>query len=172
MRGEELKYTTFNTAIGWVGILGSATKGLLRTTLPQRSVQEACQLLGYNVEYATWSPHLFEDLVGRLTAYFEGQRVAFPDKLDLSGATPFQREVWEKTRLIPYGETRSYSWVAKQIGKPKAARPVGQALAKNPLPIIVPCHRVVAGDGKLGGFSDGVEMKSYLLSLETSARMK
>jgi len=171
MTGEELKYATFNTAIGWVGILGSA-KGLLRTTLPQRSVQEVRQLLGNNVNYATGPPHLFEDLVGRLRVYFDGHKVGFPDKLDLSGATPFQREVWEKTRLIPYSETRSYSWVAKQIGKPKAARAVGQALAKNPLPLIVPCHRVVAGDGKLGGFSEGVEMKSYLLSLEASGRMR
>jgi len=171
MTGEELKYTTFNTVIGWVGIVSSA-RGLLRTTLPQRSVQEARQLLGDNVNYATGSPHPFEDLVGRFKVYFDGHKVGFPDKLDLSGATPFQREVWEKTRLIPYGETRSYFWVAKQIGKPKAARAVGQALAKNPLLIIVPCHRVVAGDGKLGGFSEGVEMKSYLLSLEASGRMR
>jgi len=154
--------------MGWVGMLASA-KGLLGTTLPQRSAQEACQLLGDSVSHAIWSPHLFKDLMERFKVYFSGHRTTFPDKLNLSRATHFQREVWETTRLIPYGETRSYAWVAKQIKRPKAARAVGQALGKNPLPIIVPCHRVVASAGKLGGFGGGIEMKRYLLSLETPA---
>ena len=165
---EELSYITFNTDMGWVGILSSA-KGLLGTTLPQRSAQEACQLLGDSVSRAIWS---FDDLMERLKVYFSGHRITFPDKLDLSRATHFQREVWKITRLIPYGETRSYAWVAEQVKKPGAARAVGQALGKNPLPIIVPCHRVIASDGKLGGFSGGVEMKRYLLSLEASAKMR
>ena len=166
-----LSYITFNTDMGWVGILGSA-KGLLRTTLPQRSVPEVRQLLGDSVNYATWSPRLFDDLMERFKVYFSGHRTTFRDKLDLSQATHFQREVWEITRRIPYGETRSYGWVAEQIKKPRALRAVGQALSKNPLPIIVPCHRVVARDGKLGGFSGGVEMKKHLLSLEASASIR
>jgi len=165
---QQLNYITFNTDIGWIGILSSA-KGLLGTTLPQPSIDEVRQLLGDSVSYAIWSPHPFKDLMERLKVYFSGHRTTFPDKLDLSRATHFQREVWEITRLIPYGETRSYAWVAKQIKKPRAMRAVGQALGKNSLPIIVPCHRVVASDGKLGGFSGGVEMKRYLLFLETSA---
>ncbi len=164
---QQLHYITFNTDMGWVGILGSV-KELLGTTLPQRSAQEACQLLGDSVNHATWSPHLFEELMERFKVYFSGHRIIFRDKLDLSQATRFQREVWKMTRLIPYGETRSYAWVAEQIKKPRAVRAVGQALSKNPLPIIVPCHRVVASDGKLGGFSGGVEMKRRLLSLEAS----
>ena len=166
----KLKYITFDTDMGWVGILGSA-KGLLRVTLPQPSVHEVRQLLGDSVNYAIWSPHLFKDLMERLRIYFSGHRTTFPDELDLSLATPFQREVWEITRLIPYGDTRSYTWVAEQIKKPRAMRAVGQALGRNPLPIIVPCHRVVASDGKLGGYSDGVEMKRYLLYLEASANI-
>ncbi|MBA7564430.1 Methylated-DNA--protein-cysteine methyltransferase [subsurface metagenome] len=168
---QQLNYIIFNTDVGWIGILSSAN-GLLGITLPQRSAQEACQLLGNNVNHATWSPHLFDDLMERLRTYFSGHKVAFPDKLDLFRATHFQREVWEITRLIPYGETGSYAWVAEQIKRPKAMRAVGQALSKNPLPIIVPCHRVVASDGKLGGFSGGVEMKRYLLSLEASASIR
>ena len=164
----ELKYITFNTNMGWIGVLGSA-KGLLHTTLPQRSAQEAHQLLGDSVNYATWSPRRFEDLTERFRAYFGGHKVAFPDRLDLSGATSFQREVWEITRLIPYGETRSYTWVAGQIKRPGAVRAVGQALVQNPLPVIIPCHRVLNIDGKLGGYSGGVEMKKHLLFLEASA---
>ena len=165
---EELSYITFKTDMGWIGISGS-TDGLLRITLPQPSVHEVRQLLGDSVSRAIWSPQLFDDLMERLKVYFSGHRTTFPDKLDLSRATHFQREVWETTRLIPYGETRSYTWVAEQIKKPRAVRAAGQALGKNPLPIIIPCHRVVASDGKLGGFSGGVEMKRHLLSLETSA---
>ncbi len=165
---EELKYITFNSDVGWLGILGSA-KGLLCVTLPQRSAQEAHQLLGDRVNHAAWSPHLFDDLIPRLRIYFSAHKVNFPDELDLSGATAFQREVWEITRLIPYGETRSYTRVAEQIGKPRAVRAVGQALARNPLPVIIPCHRVVNTSAKLGGYRGGVEMKKHLLSMEASA---
>ena len=154
--------------MGWIGILGSA-KGLVRVTLPQSSTQEAHQLLGDKVNYAVRDPDSFGDLITRFRVYFIGNEVNFADELDLTGATPFQRQVWEATRLIPYGETRSYMWVAEQIKKPKAARAVGQALSRNPLPVIVPCHRVLSIDGKLGGFSGGLETKRYLLSLEASA---
>ena len=164
---RELRYIIFNTDIGWIGILGSA-KGLLSTTLPQHSAQEALEQLGARIN-ATWSPDPFADLIERLKIYFGGDRMPFPDKLDLSGATPFQREVWQTTRLIPCGETRSYAWVANHIKRPGAVRAVGQALGRNPLPIIIPCHRVVNSDGKLGGFSGGLEMKKYLLWLEAVA---
>ena len=165
----EPRYVIADIGIGWVGILGSA-RGLLRTTLPQRSPQEAQQQLGDSLNYAHRSPHLFEDLVARLRTYFSGHKVTFPDQLDLSGATPFQRQVWEKTRLIPFGETRSYSWVAEQIKQPGAVRAAGQALGRNPLPIIIPCHRVITADGKLGGYTGGLDMKRFLLQLEAIAR--
>lgn len=164
---QHLYYVIFNTVAGWVGILGS-TAGLRRVTLPRRSASEIQQLLGVNVNHAVRSPQLYEDLAGRMSAYFTGHRVDFPDCLDLTAATSFQREVWETTRLIPYGETRSYAWVAEQIKKPRAVRAVGQVLSRNPLPIIIPCHRVLASDGGLGGFSGGLEMKKYLLCLENS----
>lgn len=165
---KELGYFTFTTDIGWVAILGSV-KGLLGITLPQSSAQEAQRLLGKGLNRATWAPGRFEDVARRLKAYFSGHRVVFADELDLSSATPFQREVWRITRLIPYAQTRSYSWLAEQTSQPGAARAVGQALARNPLPIIIPCHRVVRNDGKAGGFSGGLELKRYLLALEASA---
>jgi len=166
---EELKYITFDTDIGWIGIL-SSTKGLRRATLPQDSAQRARQLL--RAEYAVRSTCLFADLVNRFRAYCSGEKTTFPDRLDLSGATVFQRRVWEMTRLIPHGNTGSYLWVAMNIGKPGAVRAVGQALAGNPLPIIVPCHRVLTSNGKVGGFSGGVGMKRRLLDLEAAAGMK
>ena len=160
-----LNYVVFDTGAGWLGVLGSTT-GLLRITFPRHSADEARQLLGDCVTGAVCSPDLYQDLTERLKLYFGGHKVDFPDKLAPYG-TVFQRKVWEATRLIPYGETRSYRWVAEQAGKPKAARAVGQALGRNLLPIIVPCHRVLASDGSLSGFAGGIETKRYLLHLES-----
>jgi methylated-DNA-[protein]-cysteine S-methyltransferase len=148
--------------------LGS-NSGLLRITLPQELAQEAERLLGGRLREAIRAGDFFTDLIERLKSYFDGQRVAFNDELDLSLATAFQRGVWQLTRLIPYGETRSYGWVAEQLGKAGAGRAVGQALGRNPLPVIVPCHRVVAKDGGLGGYSGGLAKKGYLLRLESSS---
>jgi O-6-methylguanine DNA methyltransferase len=108
----------------------------------------------------------FGDLPKRITEYLSGKQVTFPDKLDLSGSSPFQRKVWEKEKTIPYGETRTYQWLATALGYPHAARAVGNALAKNPLPILIPCHRVIRSDGNLGGFSGGVQLKRALLQME------
>jgi methylated-DNA-[protein]-cysteine S-methyltransferase len=168
---QYLYYVIFNTAAGWVGVLSSET-GLLRITLPRRAASDAYQQLGDEIKQAAPAPDRFQDLMERLSFCFAGHRVDFPDKLDLSAATAFQREVWEATRLIPYGETRNYAWVAAQIKKPKAVRAVGQALGKNPLPVIIPCHRVLARDGGLGGFGGGLEMKKYLLRLESSTKIR
>lgn len=162
---RELHYVIFRTSTGWMGVLSSAS-GLLRITLPHPTERQIPQLLGIDIDQVRRSPQLFHDLMERLNSYFSGHKVDFPDALDLSGATDFQRKVWETARRIPYGETRSYSWIAEQIGKPESARAVGQALGRNPLPIIVPCHRVLTKDGGLGGYSGGIKMKIYLLNLE------
>ena len=162
---EGLKYFIFDTDAGKVGIMASPA-GPVKFTLPAESEEEARLSLGEDVKTAVRSPDFFTDLAERIKLYFSGRKVKFDDKLDLSGATQFRQAVWEKTRLIPYGETRSYLWIAEQIGKPEAARAVGQALGKNPLPVIVPCHRVIASDGSLGGFTGGLDMKRRLLALE------
>jgi methylated-DNA-[protein]-cysteine S-methyltransferase len=149
--------------MGWVGLAASEA-GILAATLPQASAAEAKARLG-DISKATPSDEPFRDTIQRLKDYFAGQRVAFPDRLDLSRATDFQRRVWRLTQTIPYGETRSYGWLAKELGQ-RGARAVGQALARNRLPVIIPCHRVVAGDGNLGGYSGGVRVKESLLRLE------
>jgi len=100
-----------------------------------------------------------------LREYFAGRRRTFTVKLDLEG-TEFQRKAWDAMRKIPFGETISYGDQARKVGKPKAYRAVGSANGKNPIPIIVPCHRVLASDGSLGGYSLGLSMKRRLLALE------
>jgi methylated-DNA-[protein]-cysteine S-methyltransferase len=161
---QQLYYTVFSTDMGWVGLLGSDS-GLSGVILPQSSAAKAERQLG-DLKKTTLSEKHFSDTVERLKDYFSGKRVEFPEELDLASATAFQRQVWRLTRLIPYGETRSYGWLAARLGKKGAGRAVGQALARNPLPVIIPCHRVVASDGALGGYSGGVGVKKSLLRLE------
>jgi len=101
----------------------------------------------------------------QLREYFEGQRQIFSLDLDFDG-TEFQKKVWNALLTIPFGETRSYGDIARQIGNPKSVRAVGAANGKNPIPIIVPCHRVIGSSGKLVGFGGGMENKALLLNLE------
>lgn len=103
----------------------------------------------------------------QLTEYFEEKRTAFSIGLDLQG-TSFQKSVWRALLDIPFGETRSYGSVATAIGEPRAVRAVGAANGRNPVSIIVPCHRVVGATGRLTGFAGGLEAKAYLLRLEGS----
>ncbi|HEX7724906.1 MAG TPA: methylated-DNA--[protein]-cysteine S-methyltransferase [Candidatus Paceibacterota bacterium] len=103
----------------------------------------------------------------QLTEYFAGKRTKFDLKLDMEG-TPFQKSVWKTLLAIPYGETVSYTDVAKKVGKPKAVRAVGNANNRNPICIIAACHRVVASSGDLAGYAGGIEAKKALLALESA----
>ena len=104
----------------------------------------------------------------QLLDYLEGRRQTFELSLDFSRGTPFQRKVWRTLLSVPYGKLRSYQWVAARVGGPQYARAVGNAVGANPLPIVVPCHRIVAHDATLGGFSGGLPTKRKLLTLEKS----
>lgn len=111
-------------------------------------------------------PDWLVELKKALKAYFEGEKVAFSAPLGLSSLPLFYQLVYLKAQEIPYGETRSYQWVATQVGNPKAARAVGQALKNNPFLVVVPCHRVIRSDGSLGGWSGPEGLKEKLLKLE------
>ena len=108
---------------------------------------------------------LLADAERQLAEYFAGSRKQFSLPLCPFG-TSFQQQVWQSLLKIPYGESRSYAQLAKAMGKPNACRAVGGANGKNPLPILIPCHRVIAADGRLGGYSCGLERKIFLLQLE------
>lgn len=114
----------------------------------------------------TRDPRLERSLRADFIAYFSGRKVEFSYPVDLEEFTPFQKAVWSAMRKIPYGQTRTYRWLAEKVGKPRAYRAVGNACGKNPLLIIQPCHRVVGSHGKLGGFSAGLNVKKALLRLE------
>ncbi len=164
-----LQLILFDTCLGWMGVVGSP-RGLRQIIVPQKSKREVVALVGGNYYLAEEADATsFGDLPQRLRRYLSGEVVDFPDRLDMEGATTFQQRVWQVARTIPYGETRSYAWVSDQLGfGRKASRAAGRALGKNPLLIIIPCHRVVAADGGLGGFSAGLDLKRYLLRLESA----
>lgn len=107
----------------------------------------------------------FADVIAQLQVYAKGELSQFEVKLNPQG-TDFQKQVWQALVTIPFGETRSYQAIAQQINNPKAVRAVGAANGRNPIPIIVPCHRVIGADGKLTGFAMGLEMKQQMLKLE------
>ena len=120
-------------------------------------------------QYEEKSTPLLEEATRQLTEYFCGTRRVFDLPLAPKG-TPFQQAVWQTLREIPYGEVRSYKDIAKTIGRPKACRAVGQANNRNPLLIVQPCHRVIGTNGSLTGFAHGIDMKAFLLNLESNLK--
>lgn len=158
--------TTCQTAMGWVGLAWSE-RGLVATTLPQATEAEALGHLpgGHPVvPLPAWLD--LATLTAKLQRYSQGEAVVFDEPLDPSVGTPFLRRVWAATQAIARGETRTYGELARLTGSPRAARAVGQAMARNPRPIVVPCHRVVGRDGSLTGFGGGLAMKKQMLVME------
>ena len=163
MRG--LFYDSFLTELGWVGALASP-QGLVRLAV-EATPQEALDELGH--EAAAWrhDPVGLDGVRHRFEAYSRGDEHSLEDiLLNMDGAPVFFKAAWEACRTIPRGETRSYAWLAAAAGRPRAFRAAGQAMAKNPLPIVIPCHRVVGSDGGLHGYGGGLDKKARLLKLE------
>lgn len=106
-----------------------------------------------------------------LKEYFENGREEFTQKIGFTKGTEFDMNVWLALQEVPYGETRTYKWLAERVGKPAASRAVGQALSRNPLPIVLPCHRIIESDGSIGGYSGGVDIKRRLLGIEYYMKM-
>ncbi len=164
----QMKYTIFNTAWGYFG-LAADKKGVIRTILPcpSRKTIEKCLIAG--LENPQFDKNLLKPLQKQIIAYFAGKPARFDASLVLDKLPPFARKVLAACRKIPPGKTVSYSQLAGMIGKPRANRAVGSALARNPIPLIIPCHRVIHSDGSLGNFSaiGGTSTKKKLLALET-----
>ncbi len=151
-------YTSLDSPVGKLQLVGDES-GLQFLDFPlanSRFVQAADR-----VETKT----MFCEAVRQLQAYFDGELKDFSLDLKPSG-TQFQREVWRALQNIPYGETRSYAEIAISIGNPKAVRAVGAANGRNPIAIVIPCHRVIGSDGSLTGFGGGLPIKQFLLNLE------
>ena len=162
-------YSPISTPFG-ISIIGWYDNRLSAFVLPQQSLDEARNILNsYQLpkhdSQNTDSSLPWPDLPDKINAYFQGKKVSFPEPVYLEQFHPFTRQVLETIRTIPWGEVITYQQIAHQATQSRAYRATGQALGRNPIPLIVPCHRVVAKNS-LGGFGYGLEWKSRLLSLE------
>lgn len=171
---DGLKYDVFQTALGWVAAVVSS-EGVRQMSLPEPSPEEAMSAAG--LTDGSWravhDPSALLSVRGLITRYCSGEAVELSGvPVDMSGWTEFFQRARRACRTIPVGETRTYAWLAGVAGSPKAARGAGQAMARNPVPLLVPCHRVVGSDGGLHGFggSVGLPLKQRLLAMESAAR--
>ncbi|GAB6147081.1 methylated-DNA--[protein]-cysteine S-methyltransferase [Desulfocicer niacini] len=153
-------YTKFNTRFCEV-ILAGDEKGLSHLHL---NTGEGSRKFGIQEEWEL-KPAFFEDIKTQILEFLDGSRKTFDVRLNPAG-TEFQKKVWEQLRKIPFGHLASYGEIAKQLGNPKASRAVGAANGKNPIPLIIPCHRVVGANGDLTGFAHGLAIKEKLIGLE------
>jgi methylated-DNA-[protein]-cysteine S-methyltransferase len=162
-------YCLFDTAIGPCGVAWSE-RGLTRLQLPEsdRSATEK-RLRARDAEASQAAPAAIDQLIVDIQTYMTGRRVDFAFvAIDLTNVGPFENKVYEAARAVPWGKTVSYGELARQTGSPGAARAVGQALGRNPVPVIIPCHRILAKNHRIGGFSahGGPFTKERLLALE------
>lgn len=157
----------FKSCWGWMGI-SETVKGIDVLVLPKSSKKavesdlrtQASDSVGNRV-----SPRL-QTARKQVIDYLAGKRTGFDLSLDVTSGTDFQRRVWQVLQGVPYGRLRSYRWVAMRVGSHLSARAVGNAVGANRLPLVIPCHRIVTYDGRLGGFSGGLPVKRKLLALE------
>lgn len=162
--------TVFKTGWGWIGLAMSA-RGLAGLALPKPTRDSVIQELNERwPDGEEVDTDRFGDVVDQLQRYLTGERIEFDVPLDWSGHTAFLQEVWKATRLIPYGETLTYAQLAQAVDRPRAYRAVGRAMAVNPIPLIVPCHRVIRSDGGLGGYGGGLDVKERLLEMERAGK--
>lgn len=159
----ELKYKKISSPLGEMTLIASE-KGLVYLLWYEESMRG--NLLSEKVSLRPRDPFLLR-VERQLKEYFAGERTDFDIPVDPKG-TPFQKKVWKLLSRIPYGKTTSYGELAEKLGDAKKARAVGGANNKNPLPIIVPCHRVIGRDGTLTGFAVGLKVKEQLLEMEGS----
>jgi methylated-DNA-[protein]-cysteine S-methyltransferase len=161
-----LYWSSFQSPLGLI-LIASSESGVCAVNLPAKTKNSFFDWLrknfpGYELEE---SASKNEQIMGELAQYFRGRPVRFRSKLDPRG-TEFQRQVWSELRTIPYGSVITYKELAKRVGRPEGYQAVGRANAANPLPIVIPCHRVVGSEGDLVGYGAGIQTKEYLLRLE------
>jgi methylated-DNA-[protein]-cysteine S-methyltransferase len=162
----DVAYRTLDTPVGAL-LLAATPDGLVRVAYPREGHDSVLAALAAAVSPRVLAaPRRLDDAARQLDDYFAGRRQRFELAVDLRLRAGFRRRVLESLRQLPYGDTVSYGVLAGELGSPRAGRAVGGACATNPVPIVIPCHRVVRGDGAIGGYVGGSEVKALLLRLE------
>jgi methylated-DNA-[protein]-cysteine S-methyltransferase len=160
-----IEYTFFESQIGVIS-LASRNKKIIALDIHSRNFYEVKKHLSALYPDGRESEESFKKIKLLLDKYLKGNKVDFDVDIDISGESQFTQKVLRELKKIPYGKVRSYLRMGKRVGHAMGARAVGQAVKRNPIPIIIPCHRVIREDGSLGGFSLGIEIKKRLLALE------
>jgi O-6-methylguanine DNA methyltransferase len=161
-----LYYTLFSSPLGRIGV-ASTPNGICRISLHPRSPSTFRNRIEKDYRCtAVRRDRSFTDFVAGMRLYLSGRPVRLNAKIDLQEGTAFQKKVWRSLQRIPHGQTRSYRLIARDIGHPKSFRAVGGACGKNPIAVLIPCHRVIKADGTLGGFTGGLRTKRLLLAIE------
>jgi methylated-DNA-[protein]-cysteine S-methyltransferase len=165
----DLAYRTVDTPIGAL-LIAATERGVVRVAFETEGHDRVLDDLAARVSPRILNtPKRLDALAGELDEYFAGRRLGFDVPIDFTLSRGFRRDVLGHLAVIPYGTTESYAQVAVATGNPRAVRAVGTACATNPLPIVIPCHRVVRTDGSLGGYLGGLDVKRTLLDLEAAA---
>jgi methylated-DNA-[protein]-cysteine S-methyltransferase len=165
----DIAYTTMDTPVGTL-LLAATEKGLLRVAYESEGLDRVLDAIGTKVSHRILkTPRRLDAAAFEIDEYFDRKRKSFDLNLDLSLSSGFRQLVQKHLPQIAYGMTESYKQVAASVGNPNAMRAVGSACATNPLPIVVPCHRVLRTDGSLGGYVGGLAVKTALLSMEAAA---
>lgn len=163
----DIAYRTVDSPVGPL-LLAATGRGLVRVAYEREGHDQVLSTLATRLSPRVLrAPKRLDPAARELDEYFAGRRTSFDVPVDLALTTPFRRRVLEHLPAIRFGSTETYTDVARAVGSPKAVRAVGSACATNPLPVVIPCHRVLRNDGSLGGYLGGLEVKSALLGLET-----
>ncbi|MCX8021202.1 MAG: methylated-DNA--[protein]-cysteine S-methyltransferase [Syntrophorhabdaceae bacterium] len=170
---ESVYYAIFESSFGYIALV-SKDKRLIELNVTVEDPLRISKNIRTKYPESSESMDAFKEIHGLLERYFRGERVDFfRIETDLTGFNDFTKKVLERVKAIPYGALKSYKVIAEEVGSPNGARAVGQAVGINPVPIIIPCHRVIREDGTIGGYSQGIRMKERLLSIEgTLERIK
>lgn len=164
---NDLAHDVLETSWGWIAVMGSS-KGIVSGTLPETREEDALTRMKGVKKFGMPKRVVgkFAHYFSQVNDYFSGTLREWDIPLDLGWSPNFFGRIWEVCRTIPYGETRNYRWLAERAGNNLAVRAAGQAMARNPIPLVIPCHRVIDSSGGLHGFGGGLPLKRRLLDLE------
>ena len=160
-------YAIFKTSLGWCGII-YGKQGLIKIYLPGMKKEKLEKIIHFYNKSIVERSGRIRILIRNICGYFKGKNVRLNFPIDMEAMTEFEKKVYKQTIKIPFGKVKTYKWLAEKAGVPNGARAVGNALSTNPVPLIIPCHRIVKSDGRLGGFSapGGTSMKRKMLAIE------
>ena len=165
-----IKYFVLHSKLGWIGIIAKSEK--IKEIVFPGSRQYIIKRIKKNYQLSRQTPNGLKRIITSLGRYLNGKKETLLFNVDLNNYTPFEKKIYRALKKVTYGDVKTYGWLARQVGSPMAARAVGNALAKNRFPFIIPCHRIIRSNGSIGEFSagGGINLKRKLLEMESKGK--